>query len=497
MNRSAFFRPWQSCKRPLLATDSSGKILFCNASAKKRLGLTDGLLNSRLLWLAFPTSQQPEVEAQFRQLAVEPRENSYPVEELILGGQHCRSIPFVFPDENAELTGWLFVLREEAQAAASDADRVVRALAGGIAHDFNNILTGIISHLDLACSGQALPERARESFQYAQASARLGSELANALLTFSHRPAPKTTPLMLNNLIEEVVMKVRRTMDPRIKIQILPDDTPPFWVDADEAQLRQLLQVLCINARDAMLTGGELTIILQEVSFAAADPPRLAGHFAKMTFKDTGEGLPASALPRLFEPYFSSKTLGKGSGLGLANVHNIATGHGGWVEVESQSGQGSQFHIYLPMGKHPAPITQTAPAAPEEEMANLGGHETILVVDNEDLVRTIMRAVLSYRGYRVTEAGSGAEAIRLYSESTPRFDLILLDVQMPGMDGWETLSRLKAINSDISCILLSGVPEDRIQQKALEYGPVTFLSKPFNNQELLQTIRKKLDALKK
>lgn len=497
MNQSALFRFWQSCKRPLLATDSEGKVLFCNASVEKRLGLADGSLASCHVWSPFPAAQQEEIQSQFQKLPHAPEEASDFVEVLSLGGQPCRVIPMVFPEEKTVRPGWLFIMSEEGPGATSEGDRVIRALASGIAHDFNNILTGVISHLDLASSGQELPQRVLESFQYAQASARLGSELANALMTFSHRPAPKTTPLMLNNLIEDVLSRLRKTLDPRIRIQIPPADTPPYWIEADEAQLRQLLHTLCLNARDAMLRGGELTIDLQEVSFSTASPPRRAGQFARLTVIDTGEGLPASVLPRLFEPYFCSKTLGKGSGLGLANVNNIAIGHEGWVEVESQMGQGSQFHVYLPMGRFPAPILQQATPAPEEETAGLSGTETILVIDDENLVRTIIRAVLSYRGYRVTEATSGAEGIQIYAETSPPFDLVLLDVQMMEMNGWETLTRLRAIQPDLACILLSGGTEESLRDKISEYGSVAFLTKPFDNQALLQLIRDQLDARKK
>jgi two-component system cell cycle sensor histidine kinase/response regulator CckA len=388
--------------------------------------------------------------------------------------------------------------KQQAQALnQSQKAQAIGALASGVAHDFNNILTAILSHLDLVADSKELPPLLRESVHHAQNSARRGAELVSKLMTFSHRSEPKLAPLNLHKLITDMVGMLRRNIDPRIQIRVSPETPEVGWVQADESQIMQMLMYLCLNVRDAMPHGGELAIILEDVTFMGSNlsPPRRAGDFVRLTVSDTGEAMPPEVLGRLFEPYFATKILHKGVGLGLSIAYNIVIGHGGWLEVASRVGQGNQFHVYLPLTRETEKREpELAHELSEADTQALEGKEKVLVADDEELVRLVVRAVLSYRGYQIVEATNGEEAIKLYREASPPYDLVLLDVHMPNLNGWETLVRLRQLDPGVTAILLSGGLTDEENEKAVKLGAASLLPKPFDNLNLLRLVRKTLDA---
>jgi CheY-like chemotaxis protein len=371
-------------------------------------------------------------------------------------------------------------------------NQAIGALASGIAHDFNNILTAVISQIDLALTAPEFPPSLRENLVYAQTSARRGAELVSKLQVFSRQTKPKIEPLNLLDLIEQVVFMLKRSIDPRVQLQYLPPAVPPWPVKADASYMMQALMNLGLNARDAMPKGGTLCILVHNVTFSEAglSAPRKAGDFVRLTVGDTGHGMTAEVLGRVFEPYFSTKDASSGPGLGLSITLSIVAEHGGWMEVESRVGQGTQFHIFLPRADE-----KTAPATTRvTDAKSLEGKERILVVDDDELVRMVTKAVLAYRGYQVIEVEDGEQAIDAYTKSTPPFDLVLMDLHMPRMNGHDALLKIRAINPKVKAIMLSGGLHERDTESAHDLKGVAFLSKPFDNTALTRVVREMLDT---
>ena len=395
---------------------------------------------------------------------------------------------------------WTAVIRDlstqqQMEKAVYDArkSQAVGALASGIAHDFNNILTAVISQIDLALTAPAFPPTLRDHLVYAQTSARRGAELVSKLQVFSRQTKPKIEPINLLDLIEQVVFMLKRSIDPRIQIQYLPPATPPWPVKADASYMMQALLNLGLNGRDAMPGGGTLSLHAQNISFAEADAraPRKAGDFVRLTVGDTGHGMTPEVVSRVFEPYFSTKDASRGPGLGLSITSSVVTEHGGWMEVESRVGEGTRFHVFLPRTAEaqtaPAPARVTDPKA-------LEGRERILVVDDDELVRLVTKAVLAYRGYQIVEAEDGEQAIQAYTSATIPFDLVLMDLHMPRLNGHDALVKIRRHDPKVKAIMLSGGLHERDTEHAEDLEGVAFLHKPFENTALIRVVRDMLDA---
>lgn len=387
--------------------------------------------------------------------------------------------------------------QEQMEKAVYDARKTqaIGALASGIAHDFNNILTAVISQIDLVLYGGEIPAHLRQHLIYAQTSARRGAELVAKLQAFSRQSPAKFEVVDLAEVLEQALFMLRRSVTPLIEIRSPQPDpaaaTGQRWlVRADTTQLLQVILNLGINARDAMPNGGTIAFTLEAQSFASdtATAPRRAGDFVCLSIRDTGHGMSPEVLARVFEPYFSTKDLSHGPGLALSIASSVIAEHGGWIEVASQEDVGSSFSVFLPQCA--SPESRHAVSRPETKPAE--GHERILVVDDEELVRMVTKAVLAYRGYQISEAGDGEEAVRKYTESSPRFDLVLMDLHMPRMNGYDALQRLRAIDPGMKAILLSGGTQDAASLAELE--GVAYLQKPFDNQELTAVVRRLLDA---
>ena len=384
--------------------------------------------------------------------------------------------------------------RQQMEKTVYDARKTqaLGALAGGIAHDFNNVLTAVISQIDLALHAPEFPATLKEHLIYAQTSARRGAELVNKLQMFSRQSKPVFEPVDPTEMIEQVVFVLRRSIDPQIAIHCPTTAVKPWLVRADSNQIMQALLNLGINARDAMAQGGTLTITVENVSLdtSQARPPRKAGHYVQFAVTDTGHGMTPETANRLFEPYFSTKDLSRGPGLGLSIASAVVAEHSGWMEVESQIGKGSRFLIFLPRSTEATAVTKKVP--PVEPKA-VEGKERILVVDDEELVRMVTKAVLAYRGYRMVEAEDGLDAIEKYSAAAGAFDLVLMDMHMPRLNGYDALLRIRAINPNAKAIVLSGGVHDPDENFGQMPG-VAFLHKPFDNQELLRLVRQMLDS---
>jgi len=386
--------------------------------------------------------------------------------------------------------------RMEEALVQSRKNQAIGALAGGISHDFNNILTALLSQLDLALDDPDLPDLAREHILQAQTSGRRAAELISRLQTFSRQTETRTTTVDLAELIAQVELILRRSLDRRIQVKTDRIKPGQWLVQADASQVIQVVFNLALNARDAMPKGGELGIRLERA--ARARPESLDGAAAekwvKLTVRDSGAGMSPEVQQRAFEPYFTTKTIGRGTGLGLSIAQSTIQEQGGWIEVESEPGKGTRIHVFLP---EMAPGSPTSPVELHQftsvETRALEGRETILIADDEEMVRLVIKAVLSYRGYKIMEAYDGGNLFEvLQAQATPP-DLVLLDVDMPRVNGWEALQQLKTERPGLPVIMLSGGAVDSDSSRARERGATGFLSKPFKNEQLVQLVRKTLD----
>jgi len=368
--------------------------------------------------------------------------------------------------------------------------QAIGALASGIAHDFNNVLAAVISQIDLVLHTPECPPSLKDHLVYAQTSARRGAELVSKLQTFSRQSKPVFAPLDLMDVLDQLVFMLRRSIDPKIVIDVVKPVNKPWLVVADSNQIMQALLNLGVNARDAMLQGGRLSFLLENVSFKSdAQAPRKAGDYVRVTVADTGLGMDAEMLSRIFEPYFTTKDLSRGPGLGLSIAAAVVAEHSGWMEVESAPGKGSQFHLCLPRSCEPTAKPQKVEIA---DAKSTEGKERILVVDDEELVRMVTKAVLAYRGYQVSEAEDGEDAVEKYARSPGAFDLVLMDLHMPRLNGYDALIRIREINPKAKAIMLSGGVQDP-EEGIGQMEKVAFLHKPFENQELVRLVRQMLD----
>jgi PAS domain S-box-containing protein len=366
----------------------------------------------------------------------------------------------------------------------------VNQLAGGVAHDFNNLLTAVLGNLALA--QQALPadHPVRELLAASDQAAWRAAELTRQLLGFARRTTVRLEPADVAVSVAETVAILRRTIDPRITIAVRPAPDAGT-VHADLSQITQVLMNLCLNARDVMPDGGTLTLATAAVDVSAAQAARHVdarpGPAVRLTVADTGAGIAADVLPRIFEPFFTTKGPGLGTGLGLAMVHGIVQQHGGWVEVQSTPGRGTRFDVYLPRTGRPS--AAPAPAAP----APAGGTETILLADDEPMLRSLARSILEARGYRVILAADGREAVEEYRRAAGRIDLVILDLTMPRLSGRDACRRLAALDPGVRILLSSGFAADEAAA-AREAGVRGFISKPYRPAELAAAVRAALDA---
>jgi signal transduction histidine kinase len=366
----------------------------------------------------------------------------------------------------------------------------IGALAAGIAHDFNNLLTGVLGYASL----MKMQMNTKDKFyDYVDGIEKAGikcAELTQRLRGMSKQTEFQKRPMCLNDIISDVAKLLERTIDRKIsiKIELEPDLRA---VDADSGQMHQVILNICINARDAMPTGGKLTItsenIILDENFCKSRINARPGEYVKVTIADTGIGIDKKHIDQIFEPFFSTK--GVGSGLGLSIVYNVLQNHDGFVDVESELGKGAIFKIYLPVS-HKELSRET-----KKEQMLLRGTENILIVDDEDTVRNTISLMLKNLGYQVYLASSGMEAIEMYQRHKAEIDLIILDIIMPQMDGQQTYIQIMRINPDVKVLICSGYSQhNSIKEMLLDEGVVGFMRKPVEIAQLSQVVREALDT---
>jgi two-component system cell cycle sensor histidine kinase/response regulator CckA len=392
----------------------------------------------------------------------------------------------------------------ESTACPPPALEAAALLATGIAHDFNNILAGILSHLDLAlCTGE-LTAAARENLGFAQTSARRGAEMAGQLTLVGRSRATECRPVPLPHIISRLSAPSLPALDPPLAIRWtgLPAETCSIM--ADENQIILCLTTLCLNLRNHLPPGKEIWLATSEVSLPemAESNGTSADSFLRLSIGDSPDPPPVEARHPLFNafPPAGASSSGAQTDLGLILAYYLVRAHRGWMEIECDNPPGAcqRLHLYLPRATPPPSITSPDPQPANFELqteAAFPPHaETVLVADDEELVRLVVRTVLSYRGYHVLEASSGEQAVELLLHSGRKIDLAVLDVHMPRLNGWDTLAQLRRHQPGLVAIMLSGAPSESESEKAALVGNLKFLPKPFENHDLARLVRKMLDS---
>jgi CheY-like chemotaxis protein len=357
----------------------------------------------------------------------------------------------------------------------------VGQLTGGIAHDFNNLLTPIMGGLELI-SARIEEPRLKRIAETALESTRRGAKLTSQLLAFSRIQRISMAPVAVNEVIEAMQRLLRHTIGGAIRIETRLDPQAGHGI-CDANQLENAILNLAINARDAMPGGGTLTISTSRVRLGD-EPDHPAGEFVRITVADTGEGMGPDVLARAAEPFFSTKPLGKGTGLGLAQVYGIAQQAGGTIRIESERGRGTTVHILLP-------VAVARPSAKRDEKreasipADAAAGARILVVDDDSDVRAFLAESLEGLGCTVVSAASGAEGLEALREWRP--DLALVDYAMPGMNGAEAARAARDIHPGLPIVFVTGYAESEQIEAALG-GDVPFLRKPFTLAELAAAV---------
>jgi PAS domain S-box-containing protein len=383
--------------------------------------------------------------------------------------------------------------RLEEQLRQAQKMEAIGQLAGGVAHDFNNILTVILGNARLIETTDSLPAGVDESVRQIVQAAEQASGLTHQLLTFSRRRMIQPKNLDLNEVVGDMIKMLQRILGEDIKVQFEPGTALPA-IHADAGMIEQILMNLAVNSRDAMPKGGQLSITTTRVAiddtFAQHNPEAHAGNYVCLEMSDTGEGIEAENLTKIFEPFFTTKDVGKGTGLGLATVYGIVKQHRGWVNVASEVGRGTAFTMYFP-----AADGKAAASRKPEEQAVRGGTETILIVEDHPLLRSIVRKVLERYGYRVLDAKSGVDALQVWKESSGEIQLLLTDVIMPdGMTGRELAQQLIGERPNLKVIFTSGYSAEVMGQDFVLEEGVNFLMKPYDLRKLADAVRNCLDG---
>lgn len=375
----------------------------------------------------------------------------------------------------------------EAQFLRAQRLESIGTLASGIAHDLNNMLAPILMTAQLL-ETQLHDERSQRLLPIIVTNAKRGAALVKQVLSFARGMEGTFATLQVRHLISEIRQIAKQTF-PKL-IEISTDLSPKLWaVSGDATQLHQVLMNLVVNARDAMPNGGSLQISADnffiDENYARMHLDAKVGPYIVIKVTDTGMGMPPEVIERIFEPFFTTKELGKGTGLGLSTVIGIIKSHGGFVNVYSEVGRGTQFQVYLP-----AVETMEAIAPPQQQPPR-GQGELILLVDDEAAIRQTTQASLETYNYKVLTASDGIEAIALYAEHRDKISLVLLDMLMPAMDGATTIRTLLKINPQVKIIASSGLASKQHLENTVDRG-IDFLPKPYTAQDLLQTISKVL-----
>ncbi|MEM9206675.1 MAG: response regulator [Pseudomonadota bacterium] len=500
-----FARFFNSAPIAIATASSDGTISRSNAAfarqfAIERTGRDGGIVSLNDIVVE---DDQAALEAAISAAAGQ-KDRASPIEVTFAGESKRTGQIFVASVSDADtnkdaLIGFIIDTTEqrglEARVAHSQKMNAVGQLAGGIAHDFNNVLTAIIGFSDLLLADHKPGDPPFQDIMNIKQNANRAAGLVRQLLAFSRRQTMRPQVLDLSETITDLAMLLRRLLGETVTLKI--DHGKDVWpIKADLSQLEQVLVNLTVNARDAMPNGGQLT--LRTANIQADELPEDGEIDMKRTdyvlieITDTGTGMPPEVMEKIFEPFFSTKEVGKGTGLGLATVYGIVKQTDGYIMPSSAVGQGTTFSIYLPrheLAEGEAPKKAETKIQP----ADLTGHGKILLVEDEDAVRAFSARALKSRGYDVYEADSGLSALDVMDEIDGGVDLVVSDVVMPEMDGPTLLTELRKTNPDLKIIFVSGYAEEAFRKNLPEGEKFVFLPKPFSLKQLAKAVKETMD----
>jgi len=489
----------------LAVCDLQGTISAANATWSQLLGYPDGELHGRSLAEITHAEDREEVAELIRQLREGEIDSLCRELRFVHGSAQtvaCRTLLSLAP-RPAHGTSYLLVVIERlTEQKTLDAEQgvlrerlrqaqkmeAIGTLAGGIAHDFNNLLGVILGFASLARVRLRPGDPLQESLRMIEQSAERAADLSRQLLAFA-RPEKneEIRSVKIEEILERVLKIITQTFDRRIQIRTCLEASLPS-VKGDATMLEQVILNLCLNARDAISAGGTITIegVASTLAPGGAEllAPAAPGGYMRVTVSDTGAGIDPQTLEHIFEPFFSTKDEGKGSGLGLAMVREIVSRHAGFMRVKSEAGVGSQFSVYLPALPH-----QLVNQGKKKPVRVERGSGEVLVVDDEPMVLAFVQKALKRLGYRVLTADNGKEACRVFAPRAGEIDCVLLDMVMPEMGGLETLHKLRGINPRIRIIVSSGYDPDAETRKLVESGAVALLRKPYSLETLARTMK--------
>ncbi len=484
----------ESTLDPLFIISPLGRLMDINRAAERLTGFSKEELLGREFSTLF--SEHSDAKEIFRQALKNGEVKGY---SLNLLNQEGEASPFfvnasVFRNEEGETVGVIAAARDitdlkKAEERLYQAQKMesIGKLAGGVAHDFNNLLTGIMGYANLLKIELPPGSTHHEAVGVIEKAAERASDLTRQLLGFARQGKIMNIPVNLNSIIRDINELMIRTLNKNIVIRLELGESE-LWVQGDPGQLQQVVLNLVVNAKDAMPDGGILTFHLQKTEidsqFCLSHPGIKPGTYVELSVSDTGSGIPLSIQNRVFEPYFTTKKEGEGTGMGLAMSYGIIKNHMGGIYLTSELGKGSIFQIYLPFYKEQDksfPETQ-----PETKIPR--GEGFILLVDDESIIRELSSTLLQQLGYQVKAVSNGQEAIDYYQQHSKEIDLVVLDMIMPGMNGPETYALMKDINPRVKVMISSGYGRDGKVQELMKNGVVGFVQKPFRIQELASEV---------
>ena len=486
----------------IMAVDPHGDISACNRRFAEMWGIDDDVLacgdsNTVLLSVLGQVRDSEKFFRQVTELYWQPEQESYDLVELTDGRCFERISKPQLNGEKVVGRVWTFhdvteLKRLESQLLHAQKMEAVGTLAGGIAHDFNNIMTAIIGYTSLLMTELNPPAPFRGFLEKIDESSNRAVALIRNLLSYSRKECVQASVVECNALVRNIVGFLERLIGADIDLIMQLSGTAQH-VCADAGQLEQVLVNLSTNARDAMPDGGRLTLEVSslELSEECVKPfdASQGGPYVRIAVSDTGSGVDEATRQRIFEPFFTTKEVGKGTGLGLSISYGIAKQHGGFLTVDSALGLGTTFSLYLPQV---APVSVKDTAAPPVATVPRG-NETVLLVEDNDAVRSLISHILSAQGYRVIEAVDGADGVDKFRQHQGEISLAVLDVIMPKKNGGDAYDEMRAIRGDLRTIFMSGYTGDVIdRQRILEYGG-NFLQKPILPEKLLGLVRDVLD----
>ena len=383
----------------------------------------------------------------------------------------------------------------EAQLHMAQKMEAIGKLAGGVAHDFNNILTVIMGNASLALMEVGKDNTLRQEIEEIRKAGERAASLTRQLLAFSRKQIVQPKILDINELLTDIEIMLGRLIGE--DVELLTIQAPALWrVEIDPGQIEQVIINLAINARDAMLQGGKLTIETDNVDLNEnyfrehGIEGKKSGHYVVLAVSDTGNGMDKETQEHIFEPFFTTKEVGKGTGLGLSTIYGIVKQNNGFIWVYSEPGQGTTFKVYLPEVKKDADLEKKE----QTPVDNPGGSETVLIVEDNDLLRNFAQKALRGYGYRVMDAENGEDALSVCKEHDGQIDLMITDVVMPKMGGREAAERLRPLYPQMKVIYMSGYTDNAIVHHGVLEPGLNFLEKPFTPEGLARKAREVLDA---